>query len=104
MNTKNSATAFAPATVANVAVGFDLLGFPIEGVGDRVMVTRVAKPGVEITGIKGTVHTLPLDSQKNTATVGLLQMLKDVNANFGFSISIEKGIPMSSGMGGSASS
>jgi len=101
---KTTATAFAPATVANVAVGFDLLGFPIEGVGDQVTVNRVSKPGVEITSITGTVTTLPLDSNKNTATVGLLQMLKDVNANFGFSVSIEKGIPMSSGMGGSASS
>lgn len=98
------ATAFAPATIANVAVGFDLLGFPIEGVGDRVTVTRTPKLGVEIMSITGVVSSLPIDAGKNTATVGLLQMLKDVNADFGFSVAIEKGIPMSSGMGGSASS
>jgi len=105
---KLQATAFAPATVANVAVGFDLLGFPIENVGDRVTVARSSKPGVEIISITGTVTHLPLDSKKNTATVGLEQMLidlkSDLKANFGFSVSIEKGIPMSSGMGGSASS
>ena len=104
MSIKTVATAFAPATVANVAVGFDLLGFPIEGVGDRVTVCRVSKAGVEITGITGGVAGITTNPEKNTATVGLLQMLKDLNAKFGFSVSIEKGIPMSSGMGGSASS
>ena len=103
-DSKRFATAFAPATVANVAVGFDLLGFPIEGVGDQVTVTRTSTPGIEITSITGITSPLPLDSTKNTATVGLLQMLKDQKANFGFSVSIEKGIPMSSGMGGSAAS
>ena len=101
---KTTATAFAPATVANVAVGFDLLGFPVEGVGDKVTVTRVTKSGVEITSITGGVAGITTNPEKNTATVGLIQMLKDVKANFGFSVSIEKGIPMSSGMGGSASS
>jgi homoserine kinase len=103
-NNKLSATAFAPATIANVAVGFDLLGFPIEGVGDKVTVTKTTKPGVEITAILGLTSDLPLDAQKNTATVGLSKMLIDVNADFGFAVSIEKGIPTSSGMGGSASS
>jgi len=103
-NSKISATAFAPATVANVAVGFDLLGFPLDGVGDQITVTKTAAPGVEISSITGITSSLPLDSKKNTATVGLLQMLKDQNASFGFSVAIEKGIPMSSGMGGSASS
>lgn len=99
-----TATAFAPATIANVAVGFDLLGFPIEGVGDEVTVSRSAGPGVEITKIEGINQNITLEADKNTATVGLIQLLKDVNADFGFSVSIKKGIPMSSGMGGSASS
>ncbi len=103
-NTKTSATAFAPATIANVAVGFDLLGFPIEGVGDHVTVTKTSKPGVEITSIEGVPSPIPLDANKNTATVGLIKLLLDLKAPFGFSVSISKGIPMSSGMGGSASS
>lgn len=107
MSKPTTVTAFAPATVANVAVGFDLLGFPIEGVGDRVTVSRTSSSGVKllaITNASGGSHGIPLDAEKNTATVGLIQMLKDVKANFGFEVSIEKGIPMSSGMGGSASS
>ena len=101
----DSATAFAPATCANVAVGFDLLGFPVEGIGDRVTVMRSGKSGVEIVAMEGGASsTIPKDATQNTATVGLIQMLKDVQADFGFAIHIQKGIPMSSGMGGSASS
>jgi homoserine kinase len=104
-----SATAFAPATIANVAVGFDLLGFPIDGVGDEVTVSRSGVPGVVIIGITdknsgNAVTHITTDASHNTATVGLIQLLKDLNADFGFSVAIKKGIPMSSGMGGSASS
>jgi len=99
------ATAFAPATVANVAVGFDLLGFPIQSVGDTVTVSRTDALGVtiqEITGLEA--EGIPRDSAFNTATVGLLQLLKDQKAKFGLNVSIQKGIPLSSGMGGSAAS
>jgi homoserine kinase len=62
---KTTATAFAPATVANVAVGFDLLGFPVENVGDKVTVTKTEKQGVEIIAINGNAAPdLPLDAKK----------------------------------------
>jgi homoserine kinase len=98
-----SATAFAPATVGNAAVGFDVLGFPVEATGDRVTVTRVKQSGVKIISITG-VPGLPTDPEKNTATVGLIHLLKDQKADFGFEVSIVKGIPLGSGMGGSAAS
>ena len=42
-------TAFAPATVANVAAGFDVLGFAVGGIGDRVRLVRDDRtPGVRI--------------------------------------------------------
>jgi homoserine kinase len=97
-------TAFAPATVANVAVGFDIMGFAIESVGDTVAVTKTQKIGVvEIESIEG-LEGLPFEASKNTATIGLMKMLKDHDLPFGFSVKIKKGIPMSSGMGGSAAS
>ena len=34
---------FAPATVANVACGFDVLGFCLDTVGDEMVVRRFAK-------------------------------------------------------------
>ena len=95
-------TVFAPATVANVAVGFDILGFAVHGVGDRVTVTRISEPLVVIESISNS--NIPTDPQKNTAGVPLLKMLEDLKPGFGFSVKIEKGIPLGSGMGGSAAS
>lgn len=92
-------TAFAPATVANVAVGFDILGFAVEGPGDYVRVAR-GVPGVRIH----TNADIPTDPKSNTATVGILKLLEDTGADFGVDITIEKGIPLGSGMGGSAAS
>jgi homoserine kinase len=105
----NIATAFAPATVANVAVGFDILGFPVDGVGDTVTVERAwpeagTPPSVSIISIRGVVRDLPLDASRNTAGLVLQQLIQKLNLPFGFRLSIEKGIPLSSGMGGSAAS
>ncbi len=101
---KSRATAFAPASVANVAVGFDLLGFSIDVAGDKVTVERTSSLEVSIQQIAGTTTQLPQDPTKNTATAGLVQLLRDRKFDFGFRVSIEKGIPFGSGMGGSAAS
>jgi homoserine kinase len=100
-----SATAFAPATVANVGVGFDILGFAVDGVGDRVRVTRMETPGVRIA-VSGMPDSdaIPKDPAKNTAGVPLLGLLAELRPGFGLSVEIEKGIPLGSGLGGSAAS
>ena len=98
-------TAFAPATVANVAVGFDILGFSMGVVGDRVTVTRTGAPGeITMDQITGVVTDLPKDPAKNTASVALKALCREARPPHGFRISIEKGIPLGSGMGGSAAS
>lgn len=99
-----SATAYAPAGVGNVAVGFDVLGHALEAVGDRVTVTRTEARGVTISGITGCDEPLPLDADRNTATVGLVALANELDLPFGFEVRIEKGIPLGSGMGGSAAS
>jgi homoserine kinase len=98
------ATAFAPATVGNVAVGFDILGHALEGVGDRVTVRRIDEPVVRLASVTGIDAELPLDPEKNTATAGLVRLIADKGLSFGFEVEVEKGIPLGSGMGGSASS
>jgi homoserine kinase len=102
--TLQSATAFAPATVGNVAVGFDILGFAIESIGDTVTVHRTDEISVEIGEIRGVVTDLPRRADENTATVGLVQLIADFGLPFGFRVDIDKGIPLASGMGGSAAS
>lgn len=96
-------TAFAPATVANVAVGFDILGFPLDCVGDTITVTKIDEPMVRIKETPDSAG-LPMLPTKNTATVGLVELIKDQQPGFGFEVEIKKGIPIGSGMGGSAAS
>lgn len=98
------ATAFAPASVGNVAVGFDILGFAVNFAGDRVTVTRSDTPGVRIKAIRGVVVDLPENAADNTAGRALLAMADALGGKVGFDIEIEKGIPLGSGLGGSAAS
>jgi homoserine kinase len=100
----NVATAFAPASVGNVAIGFDILGFSIDAIGDRATVRRTAAPGVQISAISGQVPDLPREAARNTAGRALLAMQQELGLAFGFDLALQKGIPLSSGMGGSAAS
>jgi homoserine kinase len=101
---RDKATAFAPASVANVAVGFDVLGHSFQAIGDRVTARRIPERTVRITSITGTSVELPTDPEQNTAGMGVLSMLNDLKLDFGVELSIEKGIPLGSGLGGSAAS
>jgi len=98
------ARAFAPASVGNVGVGFDILGHSLAGPGDRVGVRRIADPVVRIAAIRGNQAPLPLEAERNTAGAALIAMRKALALRFGFEIEIDKGIPYGSGMGGSAAS
>ncbi|MBP3985628.1 homoserine kinase [Pseudoxanthomonas helianthi] len=101
---RSSARAFSPASVGNVGVGFDILGHVIEGVGDTVSVRRIDEPTVRIAAIRGTTVDLPLDAPHNTAGAALIAMRDALALPFGFELEIDKGIPLGSGMGGSAAS
>ena len=99
-----TAIAFAPASVGNVAVGFDILGHTVAALGDRVRATRRTERGVMIRAITGTVPDLPLAPEKNTAGMAVIALQQDLDLPFGFELEIEKGIPLGSGLGGSAAS
>ena len=101
---RTSATAFAPASIGNVAVGFDVLGHSFQTIGDRVTAKRVPQPGVRIARIHGVVSDLPLEPEKNTAGMAVLAMVQELGLDFGIELTIEKGIPLGSGLGGSAAS
>lgn len=98
------AKAFSPASVGNVGVGFDILGHVIEGPGDTVLVRRIGSPEVRIAAIRGTTVDLPLEAPSNTAGASLIALREALALPFGFEIEIDKGIPLGSGMGGSAAS
>jgi homoserine kinase len=96
-------TAFAPATVSNVACGFDVLGFSLEEPGDEVTAELTAG-GVTIADIDGDGGRLPREAARNTAGVAALSLLTTVGERRGVSLRIKKGLPLSSGLGGSAAS
>ena len=101
---RTRASAFAPASVGNVAIGFDILGFAVEALGDRVTVTATAAPGVTISAVRGIAGELPQRVEDNTAGRALLAMQETLQPKFGFTLEIDKGIPLGSGLGGSAAS
>lgn len=98
------ATAFAPASVGNIGVGFDILGHTIAGPGDRASVRRIDAPTVRITAIRGSVVALPREAERNTAGAALMTLRETLHLPFGFEIELDKGIAFGSGMGGSAAS
>ena len=99
-----SATAFAPATVGNVGIGFDILGHTFPAIGDRVRAIRSAHPGVRIREITGIAAELPVEAARNTAGRAVLSLVESQALPFGIELVIEKGIPLGSGLGGSAAS
>jgi homoserine kinase len=98
-----SATAFAPATVSNVACGFDVLGFALDQPGDEVT-ARLTAGGVTIDDIIGDGGRLPREAARNTAGVAALALLTTLGERRGVALTIRKGLPLSSGLGGSAAS
>jgi homoserine kinase len=104
LSISRAACAFAPASVGNVAVGFDLLGHSVAGAGDRAEVRRIDEPVVRIAAIRGCVDGLPLDPLRNTAGTALLSLRHALGLSGGFELVLHKGIALGSGMGGSAAS
>ena len=98
------ATAFAPASSANLGSGFDLLGHSLEGWRDHATVRRIDAPEVRIEGIEGVVTALPARAEDNTAGAALIAMRNALALPFGFAVRLRKGIPLGSGLGGSAAS
>ena len=98
------ASASAPASIGNVGVGFDVFGQAFDAVRDTVTAVREDAPGVRLGKVSGLVASLPDTPQTNTALAAALAVLEAANAPFGARLSIDKQVPMSAGMGGSAAS
>lgn len=98
------ARAFGPASLSNLGPGFDTLGLCVGRHGDVVSATPCEERGVVVTGITGDDGQLPLDASRNTAAVAAQAVLDLVDADFGLQLTIDKGVPFGSGIGGSAAS
>lgn len=98
------ATARAPASIGNIGVGFDVLGHAFEALHDQVTAVRRGEAGVRLGRVGGCVSTLPNTIETNTAMAAAHAFLSACDAPFGVELHIEKGIPLSAGLGGSAAS
>ena len=96
--------AFAPATVSNVGCGFDVLGFALEAPGDIVAASTSERRGVEIAAIDGDDGRLPRDPAKNTASAAVQALLARLGSLQGITLTIQKGMPLASGIGSSGAS
>lgn len=96
--------AFAPATVGNVACGFDVLGFALDRPGDEVRARLKGSPGVVLERVTGDGGRLPTDARRNTAGVAAAALLDLVGGDRGVALELRKGLPLASGLGSSAAS
>lgn len=101
---EKSIRVFAPASVSNVGPGFDLMGFAINDLGDEVIVRKNNINKIRIVKITGDNARLTKDIFKNTATVGVIELLKYFNLNVGLDFEIHKKMGIGSGLGSSAAS
>ena len=97
-------TVFAPATVSNVACGFDIMGFAVNGPGDVVTVRKLQQPGEFLHSLRGDDGKLPREPSKNTAGIAVIELTNTISVNAGVEIELQKNMPLGSGLGSSAAS
>ena len=100
----NEIEIFAPATIANISCGFDVMGCCLDSIGDTMILKKTEKPGILISKIHG--EDLPMEPEKNVAGVAIMALLEalEEKPDFGFDIEIDKKIKPGSGIGSSAAS
>ncbi len=103
---KKEVRVFAPATVANMICGYDILGFAVDSPGDEVFMKRTENPGVVIRSIVGDDGRLPLDPDKNTVSACVKMYLAHLGLEkeVGVEIDLIKHMPIGSGLGSSSAS
>lgn len=102
---KDMVHVFAPATIANLVCGYDILGLALDEPGDEVLMQRTDEPGVRIKKITGDDGRLPLDPAKNTVSACVQMVLAHLGrTDVGVEITLHKHMPIGSGLGSSAAS
>lgn len=102
---RDAVRVFAPATVANMVCGFDILGFALDRPGDEVLMRHSDAAGVRITTITGDNGRLPYDAALNTVSASVTAFLRHLGReDLGIEIELHKQMPIGSGLGSSAAS
>lgn len=100
---QESIKVFAPATVANVGCGFDIMGFALDGIGEEILITKTQNGALTVKPVEGFLD-IPTDPEQNVATVAVKALLDKLEIDQGFEFEFFKHIKPGSGLGTSASS
>lgn len=96
---------FAPATVSNIGCGFDVFGMALDGPGDMVSARVAEGEGVVSVSVSGDGGRVPTDPARNCAAVAAQAVLDRLGGErVGVALDVRKGLPLASGLGGSAAS
>jgi len=96
---------FAPASISNLACGFDILGMALEALGDEVTAWLSDTPGVRLESVTGDQGRLPREADRNAVTIAARALLEHLGEEKrGVVIGLHKLMPFSSGLGSSGSS
>src|SRR5258708_15301571 len=98
------ATVFAPGSIGNVGPGFDILGLAVDDIGDTVTLELIDGHDTIIKVCGGDASLVPTDPAQNVVNIAAHAMLRLLGRDQGIAVSIEKGLPVAGGLGGSAAS
>jgi homoserine kinase len=103
MSEQKTVKILAPATIANLVCGFDILGLAINNPQDEMELALSNEPGIRIKHIDG--YNLPTEPAKNVAGAALIALMEEYeDKSIGFDLTINKIIKPGSGLGSSAAS
>ena len=92
----------APATVANLSCGYDILGLCIDELYDEIEISKISEKKVIIDVLDSQYSNIPINPHENTGGVPAILIQKKLKLDYGFRIKIKKGIPLCGGLGSSA--
>ena len=92
----------APATVANLSCGYDILGLCLDNTNDEIKIEKIKENKIILDLIKSDFADVPTDPKDNTGGLPAILIHEKLKLNYGFKITIKKGIPLFGGLGSSA--
>ncbi len=92
----------APATIANLVCGFDIIGMCLQSPVDEMELSLLSEPVISIRHLDA--FGLPTAPEKNVAGAALMALMEEYPSAIGFELSINKIIKPGSGLGSSAAS
>lgn len=102
MSLTSQVVVHSPATVANVNCGFDVLGFCLENVCDKLALS--VRTDKQLNIINETPYSVPADPNQNVTTIALQAMLSYMKKSIGLDVVFQEKIRPGSGIGSSAAS